>query len=177
MKDCSGCTTTGTECESTVAEALISIRPEYVRMIKRWEKSVDIRSGTVSLEAGTRLWIYSTLPTGRLEAVAWVHAVVSGSPTAIWQGYRDRIGISHGEFLKYANGSRSVSAIVLREVTALNPAPSLEDIRAEIGKFSPPQRLKKIREGDPLLHFIRTRMIKSRPQVGAVKGVTSVRYP
>ena len=48
MKDCSGCTTTGTECESTVAEALISIRPEYVRMIKRWEKSVDIRSGTVS---------------------------------------------------------------------------------------------------------------------------------
>jgi predicted transcriptional regulator len=148
----------GTDCESTVTEALISIRPEYVGMIKRCEKSVDIRSGTVSLEAGTRLWIYSTLPTGRLEVVARVQAVVSGSPYAIWRNYRDRIGISHDEFLKYANGSRSVSAILLREVAELKPAPSLKDIRAEIGMFSPPQRLRKMREGDPLLRFIRQRL-------------------
>jgi predicted transcriptional regulator len=148
----------GTDRESVVTEALISIRPEYVGMIKRREKSADIRSGTVSLEAGTRLWIYSTLPTGRLEAVARVQAVVSGSPYAIWTSYRDRMGISHDEFLKYANGYRSVSAILLREVAELKPAPSLKDIRAEIGSFNPPQRLRRMWEGDPLLRFIRHRL-------------------
>ena len=158
MKHCSSCTSMGTDCDSNVTEALISIRPEYVRMIKRCEKSVDIRSGTVSLEAGTRLWIYSTLPMGRLEAVARVQVVVSGPPDDIWRRYRDRIGISHDEFLKYANGSGSVSAILLREIAELKPAPSLEEIRREIGKFSPPQRLRRIREGDPLLRFIRQRL-------------------
>ena len=158
MTRCSICSSLATNCEPVVTEALISIRPEYVGMIKRFEKSVDIRSGTVSLETGTRLWIYSTLPRGRLEVVARVQAVVSGSPYTIWRHYRDRIGISHDEFLKYANGSGSVSAILLREIAELKPAPSLEEIRREIGKFSPPQRLRRIREGDPLLRFIRQRL-------------------
>jgi len=163
MKQCAGCISKVTGCESTAMEALISIRPQYVGMITRREKSVDIRSGTVSLEAGTRLWIYSTLPVGRLEAVAKVETVVSASPSAIWQSFRSRIGISHQEFLKYANGSASVSAIVLHDVAALTPALSLEDIRTEIDTFRPPQRLRKIREGDPLLRFIRARILNYRP--------------
>ncbi|MGO9116720.1 MAG: ASCH domain-containing protein [Desulfomonilaceae bacterium] len=127
-----------------MTDVLISIKPKYVNMILSGDKSVEIRNRPVKLQAGTRLWIYSTLPKGRLEAVALVDASEVDTPSLIWKHYSDRIGLSWSTFQTYVNGSKQVSAILLKDVSGLVPSLTLSDLRSEIEKFTPPQFLKRI---------------------------------
>jgi len=140
--------------------ALISIKPEYVRMILCGEKSIEIRNRSVNLDSGTRLWIYSTLPKGRVEAVARIRFVRVDSPSVIWKQYSNNIGISLKAFLSYVNGSRRVSAVFLDHVYELKPALTLADLRSEINGFHPPQFLKRIEPVSPLMNLLRTRKVK-----------------
>jgi len=140
--------------------ALISIKPEYVEMILCGEKSVEIRNRAVNLNPGTRLWIYSTLPKGRVEAVAIIRLIRVDSPSVIWKQYCNEIGISLKAFVSYVNGSSRVSAIFLDRIHQLRPPLTLSDLRSEIRNFHPPQFLKLIEPVTPLLDLLRTRKVK-----------------
>ena len=106
-------------------EVLSSIKPKYVRRMLDGEKSVEIRNRTVNLRQESRLWIYSTLPKGCIEAVAEVGRVEVGTPPAIWHKYGDSLGISETAYRLYVNGASSVSAISIRRVSQLPSALSL----------------------------------------------------
>jgi len=140
--------------------ALISIKPKYVRMFLRGEKSIEIRKRAVNLDPGTRLWIYSTLPKGCLEAVANVQSVKIDSPGVIWKHYYKKINISRDAFLSYVNGSQKVSAILLEDVRKVVPSLTLGDLRFEIRSFHPPQFLKRIETASPFFKLLRTKRVK-----------------
>ena len=131
-------------------EALISIKPRYVRRMLDGEKSVEIRNRTVNLRQESRLWIYSTLPKGCIEAVAEVGRVEVGTPPAIWHKYGDSLGISETAYRQYVNGASSVSAISIRRVSQLPSALSLSMLRMRVPGFHPPQFLKYMADSDPL---------------------------
>ena len=143
-----------------MTNALISIKPKYVRMILSGEKSIEIRNRSVNLPPGTRLWIYNTVPKGCLEAVANIRSIKLDSPNVIWKHYFHKIGISRTEFLSYVNGSKEISAIFLEDVRRLTPPPTLSDLRSEIEGFHPPQFLKRIEVASPFLYFLGTRSVK-----------------
>jgi len=134
-------------------EALISIRPTYVRKFLAGEKSVEIRNRTVNLAPGSRLWIYSTLPRGCIEAVAEVHSVDLGSPADIWHRHRDALAVTRTTYLKYVNGASIVSAILTRCIFRLPIQLNLALLRERVPKFHPPQFLKYMEDSDPV--FIR----------------------
>lgn len=140
--------------------ALISIKPEYVEMILCGEKSVEIRNRAINLNPGTRLWIYSTLPKGHVEAVAIIQLIKIDSPSVIWKQYCNKIGISLKAFVSYVNGSSRVSAIFLGRIRQLRPPLTLGDLRSEIQGFHPPQFLKLIEPVTPLLDLLRARKVK-----------------
>jgi len=127
-----------------MTDVLISIKPKYVNMILSGDKTVEIRNRPVKLQSGTRLWIYSTLPKGRLEALAVIDSVQFDTPSLIWKQYSDRIGLSWSTFRTYVNGSKQVSAILLKEVSGLVPSLTLGDLRSEIEGFNPPQFLRRL---------------------------------
>jgi len=140
--------------------ALISIKPQYVKMILSGDKSVEIRNKPVNLEPGTCLWIYSTLPRGCLEAVARVQLIGFNLPKVIWNHYCEKIGISHKAFLSYVNGSSTISAIFLEQISELKPPLTLSDLRSEIQGFHPPQFLKRIENVSPFLSLLRAKNVK-----------------
>ncbi len=131
-------------------EALISIKPRYVRRMLDGDKSVEIRNRTVNLRQESRLWIYSTLPKGCIEAVAEVGRVEVGTPPAIWHKYGDLLGISETVYRQYVNGASNVSAISIRRVSQLPSALSLSMLRMRVPGFHPPQFLKYMADSDPL---------------------------
>ena len=143
-----------------MSNALISIKPENVKMILCGEKSIEIRNRPVNLAPGTRLWIYSTLPSGCLEAVATVKLIKFDSPSTIWKDYCNLIGISHKRFRSYVNGSTGISAIFLQHVRKLKPSLTLHDLRSEVQDFHPPQFLKRMRNVNPILHLIKMKRVK-----------------
>jgi predicted transcriptional regulator len=132
-------------------EALISIKPPYVRKFLAGEKSVEIRNRTVNLSPGSRLWIYSTLPKGCVEAVAEVCQVVVGTPSEIWHKYSDSLAVSKSTYLQYVNGASSVSAILTNCVWHLPVEVNLSMLRSMVPMFHPPQFLKYMSDSDPVL--------------------------
>ena len=131
--------------------ALISIKPEYVKKILSGSKTIEIRNRTVNLAPGSRLWIYSTLPKGCIEAVAVIKDIKFGSPSEIWNQYHKQIDVSESVFHSYVKGSKIVSAIFLQDVIGIGSKLTLNYIRSEIKEFHPPQFLKYIHPGNPLL--------------------------
>ncbi len=143
-----------------MSDVLISIKPDYVTKILSGDKSIEIRNRSVKLLPGSRMWIYSTLPKGYLEAVAVIQSIMIDSPSVIWNHYRDQISISPSAFRSYVNGSRSISAIFLMQVRKLSPSLSLRVLRSEIEGFHPPQFLKRIENSNALLDLPRRRNVK-----------------
>ena len=137
-----------------MTDVLISIKPQYVNMILSGEKTIEIRSRPVRLSSGTRLWIYSTLPRGLLEAVAVVHSVELDSPSLIWKNHSERIGLSWNTFRTYVNGSKQVSAIFLKDVSRLVPSLTLNELRSEMEGFNPPQFLTRLESASSFFNLL-----------------------
>jgi predicted transcriptional regulator len=160
-----------------MSNALISIRPKFVRMILCGEKSIEIRNRPVNLQPGTRLWIYSTLPKGCLEAVACVQLIQFDTPEKIWKHHQNEIGISRREFISYVNGSRKITAIFLQGASRLIPSITLSDLRSEIIGFHPPQFFKRIKTSSPFFDLIKDRKVKltDSSSLGVTTGKTNRR--
>ena len=146
-----------------MSDALISIKPQFVGKILSGRKSIEIRNRTVILSPGTRLWIYNTLPIGRIDAVALVDFVETGSPSAIWKRFHEKIGISAAEFQEYINQSSRVSAISLIQACRVSGPLTLTYLRSAVPGFHPPQFIKHIPPSDLLWQVLASH---ARPEHG-----------
>ena len=134
--------------------AFISIKPAYVEKFLCGMKAAEIRNRPLTLSPGSRLWMYSTLPKGCIEAVACVRSVEVGGPLSIWRQYNEALGVSKNIFDRYVNGSVSISVILMEKVWQLPREISLNYLRRKVPNFHPPQFLKYMSESDPLLSAI-----------------------
>lgn len=132
-------------------EALISIKPSYVDKLLTGKKSVEIRNRSVRLASDSRLWIYSTLPKGCIEAVAQVRGVEVGAPSEIWERHNESLALSQSTYRHYVNGASKVSAILMGRIWRLPVELSLSMLRSHIPNFHPPQFLRYMADADPLL--------------------------
>ena len=136
-------------------EILISVKPRYFDLMVAGEKTVELRRRAVRVPAGTRVWIYSTIPNGWVGAVGEVSYVYESQPNEIWSRFAQRTGISRQDFNGYFSGSHSGCAIVFRRIVPLEKAILLEDLRRHVGSFHPPQFYKRLDPTSKELAFFR----------------------
>ncbi len=127
-----------------MSDALISIKPVHVKNILNGCKSVELRTRRISVAAGSRLWIYSTLPKGEVEAVAEVRFVETNSPSTIWRKYSKDIYLSKAEFDEYTTGKSEATVIGLGSVEKIEKELTLKRLRFFDKKFTPPQFFLKL---------------------------------
>ena len=132
---------------------LISVRPRHVDSIVCGEKTVELRRRSLQLSPGCRVWIYTTLPRGAIEATAIVRTVVSDRPSVIWRKYGHLSGITKSEFYEYYNGVNVAYAIVFSSVEKLIVSLALAEIRQHLGQFHPPQFFKRLAPGSAELNL------------------------
>lgn len=137
-----------------MTDALISIKPVFVRRIMAGSKIVEIRRRTLRMVPGTRLWIYATRPEACLRAVARVHRVTIGSPAELWPQLQEISGISAERFFLYCKGQSTITAIFLQDVERLERALSLSALRAVLPDFHPPQFFSWLPANSELLRVI-----------------------
>ncbi len=125
-------------------DALISIKPVHVENIKNGFKTVELRTRNITLARGAKLWIYTTLPIGCIEAVAEIDFVNTDAPKEIWKKYKDKLCISRSLFLQYTKDREKVTAIGLKKVKTTDKSLSLDVLREYDKKFTPPQFFVKI---------------------------------
>ncbi len=123
--------------------AIISIRPIFADAILSGKKTVELRRRIPSLELGTRLWIYATLPVGAVVGSALVHSFCNASPSELWRRYCERAAITRTDFNNYFSGTDHGVGIELSSVQKIEPIP-IEYLRVMRGGFNPPQVIAKI---------------------------------
>lgn len=143
------------------SDILISVEARHARNMLNGSKRVELRKKALNVEAGTRVWVYSKLPTGMVQVVAAVEGVESATPIEIWRKYRRECAISKSEFDDYFADSKSAHAIKLIDVRKVERAPSLEQIREKASGFQPPQFFKWLQNGSPELGILNAALISA----------------
>jgi predicted transcriptional regulator len=125
-------------------DILISVKPQYLGLMVSGDKTVELRRRVLHVPAGTRVWIYATVPSGWVGAVGEVSHVHENTPRQIWNRFRDHAGVSKQAFFSYFNGSDRACAVVFHRIRPLSKAIHLEELRQSLGSFRPPQFYKKL---------------------------------
>lgn len=132
-------------------DILISVHPRHVDSMMRGVKTVELRRRPLKLADGCRVWIYSTLPRGSVEALGVVRRVVAASPFEIWRDYGRQSGITKAEFEAYYEGVDTAYVIVFSSIEKLDWPFALAEIRRHLKSFHPPQFFKRLATGGPEL--------------------------
>ena len=85
---------------------MLSIRPEFASLIYGGKKTVELRRRAPKV-AVRRVYVYETLPVGRVTGWFDVVRVSILSRRAAWQLYGRRLAISLRKFRSYLCGSKS----------------------------------------------------------------------
>jgi len=136
-----------------VADILISVDDRHVQNMLNGTKKVELRRRAISVKEGSRVWIYSKIPTGKLRASGIVQQVYRAAPQDIWEKYGNLSGISKNEFDLYFSEKADGCAIVFDNIDELENQITLRAIRDSIGKFHPPQFFKYLNSGSPELEL------------------------
>jgi len=137
-----------------IENILISVEHSYALRMLEGLKTAELRRRQLRIKPGTRVWVYSKLPRGHVDLVATADEVVAASPRRLWDLYKDRIAITSSEFKNYLNGVEIGCAILLRNITPLQPALELDTLRRISRNFHPPQFFKRlVPQGAELKHL------------------------
>jgi predicted transcriptional regulator len=123
---------------------LISVEYNHVLNMLNGRKTAELRRRPVRIKPGTKVWIYSKMPRGKVELVATADSIVASSPRDLWNRYKARVAISSPDFEAYFAGVDIGCAILLRDIRALRPALGLTMLRETSKSFQPPQFFKRL---------------------------------
>lgn len=127
-----------------MSQVIISLKPEYGKLVLSGSKTVELRNRIVRIEPGTKIWIYITLPIGEIVAMADLSSVIHDSPMSIWRRYCKQMCIDWVGFEDYVRDRPQVSALLLEGVTTLDEPIPIGGIRRVVGSFHPPQFYSRV---------------------------------
>ncbi len=125
-------------------DAIISIKPQHVENILSGNKTVELRTRSINLPQGSRLWVYTTLPVGKVKLSTQIAFVEVLSPNKMWKKHGKSICISKKEFDEYTKGRDLVAAIGLENIRPLDKDICLETMRGYEANFQPPQFFSRL---------------------------------
>lgn len=128
------------------SDAIISIHPRYAHAILDGVKTIELRRRIPSISAGTKLWIYATLPVGAVIGTATVDRIVRGDPEAIWVQFGHQAAIDRPDFDAYFDGAQEAVAILLSEAQRNTEHIEISQLRELRRGFHPPQVMIRINE-------------------------------
>ena len=131
-------------------QAIISLKPQYAKLVVSGDKTVELRNRIVRLKPGTLIWIYATRPIARIVGIAEIDSVVHAEPAEIWRRFGKDICVDRDGFDSYIGNRERVSALVLRSVKALGDFMTLARIRRSVQAFQPPQFYAHLSPGSRL---------------------------
>jgi predicted transcriptional regulator len=135
-------------------DILISLAPRHADNVLSGRKTVELRRRPLHIQPGTRVWIYTKSPRARIDALAVAATIVHGSPEELWANFGSQLALTRSHYEEYMSGCVTGCAIVLTSVSRLQKAIALDNVRAFIAGFHPPQFFKKLPLGSEELNIL-----------------------
>lgn len=122
---------------------LLSIKPEFVKLILAGTKTYEFRRKAPQMKGPTRFLVYASSPQRQLACEIVVDHVIQGKPEDVWRKAGQHGGIGRRIFDAYFHDAAQASALGIKSVKALSKPVDLGRLRTDMpGGFSPPQFLK-----------------------------------
>lgn len=129
---------------------ILSIHPQYAKLIENGAKIYEIRTRKVNLNKGTRIWIYKTLPEACINSYVELDDIILISPQSAWKKYKTEMCISEEKFNTYVKNKNQICLLKLKNVKKTNKKITLEELRKKIPPFFPPQFFKKLKKDEEI---------------------------
>ncbi len=142
---------------------LMSIRPQYARMIFAGIKKYELRkvSGAPVIEEGAIIIVYSSGKVKSIVGEFQAGRVITGTPEKIWSIVkRPGTGIREDAW-PYVRGAKRAMAIEVVNPRLYRRPITLEEIRRIIPGWMPPFSYRRLREGDKTYEILIKRVRNS----------------
>lgn len=97
---------------------LQSIKPQYAKKIYSGEKTIELRKSVWSKKSKV-IYIYETSPVQKITGYYHVKRIFTAHPDAIYNIFKNRIGISKKKFKEYFKDKEIGYAIEIKDVKEL----------------------------------------------------------
>lgn len=129
---------------------ILSIHPNYAKLIDEGKKIYEVRTRFLNLNIGTRVWIYRTYPKSSISSCAEIEDIICISPNKAWKQYSSSMCIKKIDYDNYVKGKKKIYLLKLRHITKLSKEIKLSDFRKQNINFYPPQFFKKLKNTELL---------------------------
>jgi len=131
----------------------LSLRPQYVDLILKGEKTVELRRQRPKVRGNDIVILYASSPVMSVLGTAKVNEVFRDSVKKIWKNFGAETGITRKEYDSYFDDTEDATAISLKSTVRLREPVPLTSIRNVIDGFQPPQSFRYLssEEKDALL--------------------------
>lgn len=123
---------------------LISVKPQFSRLIANGDKTVELRKRIPDNLSGKRVYIYSTCPEAQVIGFFEADTVESLPIDMLWEKVKTISGMNHDDFFSYYEGKSKGYAIFFKKFVKLKKPVTLEAIRKQHPGFVPPQSFRYI---------------------------------
>ena len=120
---------------------IISIKPKYVELILRGEKTVEVRRGALKFPLGEPVLVYATKPIGQIVGVFTTGRVTSYCREFAQKSLHliEAAALSEEEYRRYIDGAKAVTAIHLSAVWKLRRPVTIGEMQEHLQNWRPPQ--------------------------------------
>ncbi|CAM1665973.1 ASCH domain-containing protein [Streptococcus mitis] len=108
-------------------EAVISIKPEFVKEIVSGRKRFEYRKSFLK-DIPEKCYIYSTLPVGKIVGFFTIKQVLRDEPEEIWKLTKEKSGVTKDFFDRYYFGRNKAVAIKIESVNIFEKPKDYKEI-------------------------------------------------
>ncbi len=109
-----------------MSRMLLSIKPEYARVILEGKKQYEFRK-TRPKDGVDQIVFYASAPQKQVVGEASIESILEGTPTEIWEIAKTAAGITNKFFFTYYAGKTKAIAYKLKDVVVYKTPRSLSD--------------------------------------------------
>lgn len=106
---------------------------------KRIEFRKRLFNNTNKIES---VYMYTTYPIKKIVGIFNIDSIVRGSPTDLWERFKNFSGMNKDEFFKYFGSETIIFTIKIKDVKPFNPP---LDPNSLFSNFTPPRSFKYVK--------------------------------
>lgn len=111
---------------------LMSIKPQYARLIRSGEKTVELRKKAPKIKKGDIIVIYESTPVMKITSYCEIAETISMKKEELWKNVSGSACISKADFDSYYSKDSTGVGIFLNAVTVLKFPKRLQDISTSL---------------------------------------------
>ena len=124
---------------------LMSVKPEFARIILDGRKTVELRRVAPRAAPGTIVALYASSPERAVIGMFVLGGVETSSVSKLWESVGKKSGLSRRAFREYFIGASKAHALTVRQPNRFKTPISLRHIRFGFPGFRPPQSFRYLR--------------------------------